>query len=135
MMFFKSYSFCMITLSCFSDHMMGVYVTENDERWVLPLPDSVWNIKTPVTQAPQASMALAPICFWYFKPNPAVEALISQQFLLYSPSFYGMRSMKTAETKNFGKSCLPSVQVWNLEVLPRVREVFKMKKESAEQYY
>ena len=64
--------------------------------------DSVWKIKAPVTQAPQDPMALTPICFWYFKPNPAVEALISQQFLLYSPSLYGMRSMKTAETKNFG---------------------------------
>ena len=60
-----------------SANMVGVYVRENAGRWVEPLPDSVWNIKAPVTQAPQAPMALAPIRFWYFKLNPAEVPLIS----------------------------------------------------------
>ena len=85
--------------SCTSANMVGVYVRENAERWVLPLPELVWNIKAPVTQAPQAPMALTPICFWYFKPIPAEEALICQHFLLHSPSLYSLGNMKTAETK------------------------------------
>ena len=54
---------------------MGVYVKEIAQRWVLPWLSLPWLLIF-----------------------PAVEAIISQQFLLYSPSSYGLRNMK----KEFG---------------------------------
>ena len=48
--------------------------------------------------------------FQYFKPFPAVEAPISQQvllYLLYRPSSYDLRSMKSAGTEKFWKNWSP----------------------------
>ena len=62
------------------------------------LPHSVWNIRSKWEREPwepEVPESREPL---YFKPNPAVEALISQQFLLYSPSSYSLRNMK----KEFG---------------------------------
>ena len=49
--------------------------------------------------------ALEVVYLGNFKPFPAVEALISQQFLLKRPSSYDLRSMKS------GQICLPTAHL------------------------
>ena len=84
-----------------SANMVGVYVRENAGRWVEPLPNLVWNIRSEWEREPwepEVPESREPL---YFKPNPAEVPLISQNFLLYLPSLYTLGSMKSGGAKNF----------------------------------
>ena len=70
----------------------GIYkeIREIAEKWPLPLPD----LAPLQVVREQNFRALEVVYHGNFEPFPAVEALISQQFLLYRPSAYDLRSMK-----------------------------------------